>query len=587
MNTEQKPDLRAVLASYGLTFNKSKKARCPFHEDRTPSLSIKGDLWKCFGCGEKGDVYSFVAQQEHLDIKADFPKIKRMAFEKAGEQMPGGTKGRKPAPARPAAITTTPTLDLGAARRTLADPWCGEPGRAYLEERGFRRETWERFGFGLCLEGRYRDRIIIPIGKDGYFTTRLIREPEPGEVKVLHAAGEIPALFNMTVLDAADSVFLTESPLDALTLIQTGYVNTVGLLGIGTARRFARAFKGKDVLLILDNDEPGRNARKAWGDELEGAGALVTQIYFDGGKDINEIYQKDPDGFKGRIRAALGQAERDKARRFGDVDYLENDFLKPEEKKEPIKTGFNRLDEKLGGGFYPGVIVLGGETSIGKTAMAVYWTIKAAEQKRRVLYLSYELSKKQMWARIFGTVIKSPFRDIHFDPDRGKKYEKEYTEKVQPLAEYIHVMENATFEGVSGFLENSRAAGFPFSLLVVDYIQRMPNLEGERSQERRIQITNLIHELQGDIARNHDLSVLALSSYSRGATATGGDPGMSYKESGDIEYTAQVSLSLWAADGLREQSEPTLTLKIWKNTIGETGETNLIYTKRTGAFRER
>ena len=44
-------------------------ARCPFHEERTPSFSIdtRGDkLYNCFGCGERGDVFDFVRKLENL-----------------------------------------------------------------------------------------------------------------------------------------------------------------------------------------------------------------------------------------------------------------------------------------------------------------------------------------------------------------------------------------------------------------------------------------------------------------------------------------------------------------------------------------
>jgi hypothetical protein len=128
MTTEQKPDLQAVLASYGVKV-KGKMALCPFHDDHTPSLSVDGEFWYCHaGCGD-GDVYSFIAKTEHIDIKADFPTIKKIAFEKAGESMPERTKERKPTSARPATI---PGLDLEAARRTMNDPKRGGSGRAYL-----------------------------------------------------------------------------------------------------------------------------------------------------------------------------------------------------------------------------------------------------------------------------------------------------------------------------------------------------------------------------------------------------------------------------------------------------------------------
>jgi DNA primase len=62
-----------VLSSY-LQIQQSGnqfKARCPFHNEKTPSFYISADrgFYYCFGCGAKGDIFSFVEQFEGLDFK--------------------------------------------------------------------------------------------------------------------------------------------------------------------------------------------------------------------------------------------------------------------------------------------------------------------------------------------------------------------------------------------------------------------------------------------------------------------------------------------------------------------------------------
>ena len=44
-------------------------ARCPFHNEKTPSLSIKGNLWHCFGCNDGGDSISFIMKSKNLNFK--------------------------------------------------------------------------------------------------------------------------------------------------------------------------------------------------------------------------------------------------------------------------------------------------------------------------------------------------------------------------------------------------------------------------------------------------------------------------------------------------------------------------------------
>ena len=62
-------DLTALVRSRGIELKKNGKGfkcRCPFHEDKTPSLSVnpKENLWQCFCCGAAGDVIRFVLAAE-------------------------------------------------------------------------------------------------------------------------------------------------------------------------------------------------------------------------------------------------------------------------------------------------------------------------------------------------------------------------------------------------------------------------------------------------------------------------------------------------------------------------------------------
>lgn len=52
--------LRDVMEYYGVRFNQRGFAKCPFHAEKTASLSIKNEHYKCFGCGAYGSVIDFV-----------------------------------------------------------------------------------------------------------------------------------------------------------------------------------------------------------------------------------------------------------------------------------------------------------------------------------------------------------------------------------------------------------------------------------------------------------------------------------------------------------------------------------------------
>lgn len=82
---------------------------CPFHDDKTQSFAMQLDgpkigQWCCFACGEKGgDIFSFVARKEGLDVKKDFRQVVTMAFNAAGLIPPEDAPARQssPLPRRP------------------------------------------------------------------------------------------------------------------------------------------------------------------------------------------------------------------------------------------------------------------------------------------------------------------------------------------------------------------------------------------------------------------------------------------------------------------------------------------------------
>ena len=68
--------LRDAMERYGLAFNQTGFALCPFHgPERTASLSVKGRRWTCFGCNASGDVIDFVQRLYGTSFKAALDKL--------------------------------------------------------------------------------------------------------------------------------------------------------------------------------------------------------------------------------------------------------------------------------------------------------------------------------------------------------------------------------------------------------------------------------------------------------------------------------------------------------------------------------
>lgn len=68
-------NIRHALEFYGLRFNRSGFASCPFHNERTASFSTKGAFFHCFGCGVSGDIVTFVRRMFDLSTQEAIVKI--------------------------------------------------------------------------------------------------------------------------------------------------------------------------------------------------------------------------------------------------------------------------------------------------------------------------------------------------------------------------------------------------------------------------------------------------------------------------------------------------------------------------------
>ncbi|MDN6399885.1 MAG: DNA primase, partial [Brachybacterium sp.] len=132
----------------------SMKGLCPFHDEKTPSFNVRPQLghWHCFGCGEGGDVISFVQKINHLSFVEAVEMLAarygvQLQYEDAGE-------GRGE---RPDFGTRRRLLDAHAIaeeyyREQLGTP-AAEVGRRFLTERGFAQDAAAHFGVGFAPEG--------------------------------------------------------------------------------------------------------------------------------------------------------------------------------------------------------------------------------------------------------------------------------------------------------------------------------------------------------------------------------------------------------------------------------------------------
>ena len=290
----QSTDIEEVAKWLGLEV-RSGKARCPFHNDHTPSLSFKEGHFKCFGCDTSGDAIDLVAKLLHVSITEAAQQIQE-AFHVIGVQ-PVKKKQQIIDHAKLAEYIKSSILSFA---ETL-------PAREYAESRGFTGESMLNFRFGY---DEVRNAIVIPYGTNSdYYTCRCIVGKQFYKPRT-EDAGQEP-LFYEESLDQHEPVFVVESALCALSIMQEGGY-AVATCGTGT-RKLMNALKERSsippLIVCVDRDEAGRQASQKLCEQLRSMDIMHLPLTTpEGYKDPNELLVGDANRFRTWIRDAMEQA---------------------------------------------------------------------------------------------------------------------------------------------------------------------------------------------------------------------------------------------------------------------------------------
>lgn len=336
---------------------KEYKARCPFHEERTPSFYVvpaKG-FYKCFGCNESGDVFTFLMKRLGLS----FVDAVKVVADRAGVEIREVTRGRGEDPNRE--LHEANAFARSYFERTLWDETAGEKARAYLQKRGIGKDVAERFGLGyapdqwrglreaaavhgiedaVLLEvglliqreegkepyDRFRDRVVFPIesssGKVLAFGGRVLEKSGPGapkylnspETKVYHKGEVLYGLsWAKNAIRREEGALVVEGYMDAVSLAAGGIENVVAPLGTSMTESQARLLARycTRVFLLFDSDQAGLKASFRAGDILLAAGLHPAVVTLPPGEDPDTVIRKEgPDSIREYLRQAVDVLDR-------------------------------------------------------------------------------------------------------------------------------------------------------------------------------------------------------------------------------------------------------------------------------------
>lgn len=241
-------------------------------------------------------------------------------------------------------------------------------------------------------------------------------------------------------------------------------------------------------------------------------------------------------------------------------------------RERPVLTPWQGLNELLGGGLWPGLHVLVGNTGSGKSQWALQAALEASRQGTPVLYIGLELGKVDLVARLIGLMTRRKWSRLYLGQGGIEELETIYTRYGEPLGElsripfhldvcppmgwsYDQLYEKA--RNMRSLYPSDEGPGTRPILLVLDFLQLVASPAGGRHEDLRERIGRAAYAARA-AARDLDVTVLLVSSTSRdnytllsgekdGKELGKGSPSRFVgigKESGEVEYAADSVLVL-------------------------------------------
>jgi DNA primase len=356
---------------------------CPFHGEKTPSLSVHAtkQFFHCFGCGKSGDVFKFVQEREQIS----FPEAVKLVAEKMGIPLPKmqySSEGEAEDAQKRGRLIEMHERACKFFEDQLRRPE-GAQAREYLAGRGLKEETIRTFRMGFApdsgftlrdrlksefsdemmrasglfswkegaeqsaMYSKFRNRITFPIanenGKIIAFTGRTLATDEKAGPKYLNSP-ETPIYSKSRVLYNLDRAkeairklgyaIIVEGQMDCIAVYSAGFHNVAASSGTAFTETQVRLLGrfSKDIVVNFDPDTAGAAATdKSLGMLLEEE-FNIRVLRLEAGYDPDLFIRKN--GAEGYAKALKG------SQKF--FDYLVDRALKvfpvrtPEGKKNAV-----------------------------------------------------------------------------------------------------------------------------------------------------------------------------------------------------------------------------------------------------------
>lgn len=326
------------------------KALCPFHSEKTPSFFVSPErqIWHCFGaCNEGGDIFKFLMKIENIDFGEALRELAKEAGVKITSYKPSPEEKRRQI------LYEINHLAAEFYHYLLLNHPVGKRALDYVFGRGIKKESLEKFKIGyapsswdslikflvnkkgyrledlakvgLIIRGRgfydrFRDRIVFPLkdhrGNICGFSGRVLQSDvkeakyiNTPETLLYHKSLLLYGLFeNKQEIKNKDEVILVEGEFDMISSWQAGVENVVAIKGSALTPQQVEILSRltKNLVFALDADAAGSEAIKRGVEVAENYGMVMKAIKIEGGKDPDEIAQKNPEEWRKMVKEAVG-----------------------------------------------------------------------------------------------------------------------------------------------------------------------------------------------------------------------------------------------------------------------------------------
>ena len=308
---------------------------CPFHNEKTPSFSVSQEkqIYKCFGCGEAGNVISFVMKEKNLPF---IEAVKYLA-NRANIPLEIGNGEKSKVTKRKELLYR---VNVEAAKFFFSNLMNNQNAKEYFLNRGIKEETIKKFGLGFANDSwnslmfylrkkgindvlleeaglisvnkekgrkydRFRNRVMFPVfdyqGKVIGFGGRVLDDSKPKylnspETLVFQKGTNLYELNFALKHNMNERYFvIVEGYMDLISLHQYGITNVVASLGTALTINQARLLKrdADKVIISYDADMAGQMATLRGLEILRTAGFDVRVLSIPQGKDPDEYVRSN------------------------------------------------------------------------------------------------------------------------------------------------------------------------------------------------------------------------------------------------------------------------------------------------------